>query len=52
MKTPTPKQKLKNVSFGSVDIFYITPRQRIIICGLCSPIPTIAKPEKKRRSSI
>jgi hypothetical protein len=50
--TPPPKQKLKNVSFGSVDIFYITPRQKIIICGLCSPIPAIKPIQKKRRFSI
>jgi len=51
-KTPTPKLKLKNVSFGSVDIFMITPIQKINICGLYSPIPAILKPVKKRRSSI
>jgi len=51
----SPKQKRKNVSFGSVDIFEFLIEQSPILrrlCGLHSPIPKQNKPVKMRRFSI
>jgi hypothetical protein len=53
-RTPTPKQKLKKVSFGSVKIFeFISFIEEFNWgkCGLHSPIQQ-KKPKKKRRFSI
>jgi len=57
-KTPTPKQKLKKVSFGSVDIVKFaamleeSPKMYRSLCGIHSPIPIITKARLQRRFSI
>ena len=45
-RTPTPKQKLKKVSFGSVDIVKFVATLEL------SPIPIIKKAHIQRRFSI
>lgn len=45
-KTPTPKQKLKKVSFGSVDIVKFVATLEL------SPIPITKKTPLQRRFSI
>jgi hypothetical protein len=57
-KTPTPKQKLKKVSFGSIDIVKFvamleeSPKMYRSLCGIHSPIPIITKARAQRRFSI
>jgi hypothetical protein len=57
-RTPTPKQKLKKVSFGSVDIVKFvamleeSPKMYRSLCGIHSPIPIITKARAQRRFSI
>ena len=57
-RTPTPKQKLKKVSFGSVDIVKFaamleeSPKLYHSLCGIHSPIPIVQKTRQMRRFSI
>jgi hypothetical protein len=51
-RTPTPKQKLKKVSFGSVDIFkFMVELESPIMCRTPS-IPKTLKNKQRRRFSI
>jgi len=51
-RTPTPKQKLKKVSFGSVDIVkFIVVQESPIVCRTPSISKTI-KNKQQRRFSI
>jgi hypothetical protein len=51
-RTPTPKQKLKKVSFGSVDIFkFMVELESPIMCRTPS-IPKTLKIKQRRRFSI
>ena len=60
LKTPLPKQKLKKVSFGSVDIVKFVamldesplPALKQCMCGIHSPIPVKSKVKRIRRFSI
>jgi hypothetical protein len=58
LKTPSPKQKLKKVSFGSIDIVKFVAMLeesplavRYSICGVHSPIPVV-RVERARRYSV
>jgi hypothetical protein len=60
LKAPSPKQKLKKVSFGSIDIVKFVamleesplPVIKQCICGIHSPIPVKSKFIRIRRFSI
>jgi hypothetical protein len=56
LRSPTPKQKLKNVSFGSVDIFRFIELLESPIrnygYGMYSPVPLANKIRRPRRFSI
>ena len=55
LRSPTPKQKLKKVSFGSVDIFrFIELLESPTHCnyGIYSPVPLTKKSKRPRRFSI
>jgi hypothetical protein len=60
LKSPSPKQKLKKVSFGSIDIVKFVamleesplPALKLCVCGIHSPIPAKSKVKRIRRFSI
>jgi hypothetical protein len=53
-KTPTPKQKLKKVSFGSINIvkFVVMLEESPRDMGIHSPVPKTHKRQQMRRFSI